>query len=205
MALYNGGVNQTPFHTPFGEATSGYSTVTHYNILVLGISTRLTQICSSAYQHNQGLWFREKHDATWSSWKQILTPASALNIAYVYWRDKTLTEINCKYTGWTSNIPGYVGSSNHRGLYLYNTPFVPKLFFMGVNLYPNSSGSRASVSGVGIYSGISYQDGVGFSVAQSIGSAAITTNTSSWGPSYCGINRDTSGYTITTGCALAIG
>ena len=70
-ALYNSGVNQTPYHTPYGEAQNGYSTVTHYNILVIGLETRLTQICSSAYSHNNGYWWRTRHDSGWSTWRKV--------------------------------------------------------------------------------------------------------------------------------------
>ena len=69
--LFNSGINQTTYHSPYGEITSGYSTVTHYNLLVFGVSTRLTQICASAYNHNRGMWYRFKHDSTFSPWYQI--------------------------------------------------------------------------------------------------------------------------------------
>ena len=69
--LFNSGVNQTTYHTPFGEITSGYNTVTHYNLLVIGVATRLTQICSSAYNHNRGMWYRFRHDSAFSPWYQI--------------------------------------------------------------------------------------------------------------------------------------
>ena len=71
MAVYVDGVNQTPYHTPFGEQQSGYATVTHYNVLVFGYSTRLTQFCVSAFSHNPGYWWRTKHDSTWSSWSEV--------------------------------------------------------------------------------------------------------------------------------------
>lgn len=71
MAVYVDGVNQTPYHTPFGEQQSGYATVTHYNVLVFGATTRLTQFCVSAFSHNPGYWWRTKHDSTWSSWSEV--------------------------------------------------------------------------------------------------------------------------------------
>ena len=71
MAVYVDGFNQTPYHTPFGEQQSGYAAVTHYNVLVFGYSTRLTQFCVSAFPHNPGYWWRTKHDSTWSSWSEV--------------------------------------------------------------------------------------------------------------------------------------
>ena len=69
--LYNSGVNQTTYHTPYGEAGSGYATVTHYNLFVLGPPTRLTQLAVSVYSHNRGYWWRTKHDSTWSPWYRL--------------------------------------------------------------------------------------------------------------------------------------
>lgn len=71
MAVYNTGVNQTPFHTPYGEAQSGYSTVTHYDVIVFGMSTRLSQLCISTFSHNRGYWWRTRHDSGWSAWTKI--------------------------------------------------------------------------------------------------------------------------------------
>lgn len=71
MALYNTGVNQTPFNTPYGEAQSGYSTVTHYDVIVFGMSTRLSQLCISTFSHNRGYWWRTRHDSGWSAWTKI--------------------------------------------------------------------------------------------------------------------------------------
>lgn len=70
-AVYDSGVNQTDYHTPYGETQSGYSTVTHYNIFVFGLATRLTQVCSSAFSHNRGYWWRTLHDSTWSPWYKL--------------------------------------------------------------------------------------------------------------------------------------
>ena len=71
MAVYITGVNQTPFHTPYGEAQSGYSTVTHYDVIVFGMSTRLSQLCISTFSHNRGYWWRTRHDSGWSAWTKI--------------------------------------------------------------------------------------------------------------------------------------
>ena len=67
------GVNQTELHTPIGEDIDGYSTVTHYNLIVFGEYTRLSQLCISAFTHNRGMWFRSLHDNTWSPWFRIYT------------------------------------------------------------------------------------------------------------------------------------
>ena len=80
--LYNDGTDQTPYHTPYAQYTSGYKTVTHYNLLVMGMPTRLTQIAISAYSHNDDAVFvRNKHDSTWSSWRRFYTDAQRIPIA----------------------------------------------------------------------------------------------------------------------------
>ena len=80
--LYNDGTDQTPYHTPYAQYTSGYKTVTHYNLLVMGMPTRLTQIAISAYSHNDDAVFvRNKHDDTWSSWRRFYTDAQTIPVA----------------------------------------------------------------------------------------------------------------------------
>ena len=67
------GTNQTPFHTPLGETTSGYSAVTWYVLVVFGQgSYRVTQLCTSVYTTNYGFWWRTKHDNTWTPWKEVV-------------------------------------------------------------------------------------------------------------------------------------
>ena len=71
IALYASGINQTNLHTPWGETTSSYSSVTHYNFMVLYCNNRITQIAYSCFVHNQGMWYRMKHDANWSKWYKV--------------------------------------------------------------------------------------------------------------------------------------
>ena len=71
IALYASGINQTNLHTPWGDTISGYSSVTHYNLMTLYCNNRITQIAYSVYRHNQGMWYRMKHDANWSKWYKV--------------------------------------------------------------------------------------------------------------------------------------
>ena len=72
---YTEGTNQTNLHTPLGETTSGYSTVSYYNVETISFASgyRLCQVAWSCFSHNSGMWYRTKHDANWSPWKKILT------------------------------------------------------------------------------------------------------------------------------------
>lgn len=72
---YTEGTNQTNLHTPLGETTSGYSTVSYYNVETISFAGgyRLCQVAWSCFSHNSGMWYRTKHDANWSAWKKILT------------------------------------------------------------------------------------------------------------------------------------
>lgn len=72
---YTEGTNQTNLHTPLGETTSGYSTVSYYNVETISFASgyRLCQVAWSCFSHNSGMWYRTKHDANWSAWKKILT------------------------------------------------------------------------------------------------------------------------------------
>ena len=80
--LYQKGTAQSVYHTPYAQYTSGYKTVTHYNLLVMGMPTRLTQIAISAYSHNDDAVFvRNKHDSTWSAWRRLYTDAQTIPVA----------------------------------------------------------------------------------------------------------------------------
>ena len=74
--LFDSGVAQAPYHTPFGEEIAGYDNATYYNIIVLGELNRLTQICTSVFTHNRGYWWRARHDSYWSPWFRIATITS---------------------------------------------------------------------------------------------------------------------------------
>ena len=67
------GTNQTTLHTPFGEETAGYNTVTYYVVETISYfgGYRLGQIAISCFEHNPGMWYRQKHDTTWGSWYHI--------------------------------------------------------------------------------------------------------------------------------------
>lgn len=71
--MYTEGTNQTNLHTPLGEATSGYSTISYYNVETLSYSSggRLCQIALSCLSHNPGMWYRIKHDANWRKWNKV--------------------------------------------------------------------------------------------------------------------------------------
>ena len=71
--MYTEGTNQTNLHTPLGETTSGYSTISYYNVETISYSggSRLCQIALSCLSHNPGMWYRIKHDANWRKWNKV--------------------------------------------------------------------------------------------------------------------------------------
>ena len=128
--LFNGGVNQTTYHSPYGEITSGYSTVTHYNLLVIGVATRLTQICASAYNHNRGMWYRFRHDSTFSPWYGYLTSDIIVKGLIVMW------------SGSVSNVPtGWALCDGNNG-----TPNLQDRFIVGAGstYSPKATGGEAT-------------------------------------------------------------
>lgn len=120
---FNDGVNQTTYHTPFGEQQGGYTTVTHYNLLVFGHESRLSQLCISSFAHNPGYWWRVKHDDNWTNWKKIvdtnelLTQLSGKAVKVLY-----TTTIN---TSWAANgSDGYYQTVSIPGILQTDTPII---------------------------------------------------------------------------------
>lgn len=70
---YDAGTSQTPYNTPYGEMTNGYSFVTSYNVFTFGLVNRATQIATSVFSSNYNSFIRYKHDNTWTKWQQIAT------------------------------------------------------------------------------------------------------------------------------------
>lgn len=77
---WDGDINyiaQGPYHTPYGESNASYNLNTWYNLIVIGFPGRTTQICSSVYQYNAGLWHRTLHGQTWTKWVEIAANGGA--------------------------------------------------------------------------------------------------------------------------------
>lgn len=91
---FGAGTDQSIYHPPLPESTIS----TWYNVLVIGPSTRLTQIAFYSFlnQPNMGrVWTRSRHDTTWTDWYEIYT--SSPNSQALMTTSQEITLLN----GWT--------------------------------------------------------------------------------------------------------
>ena len=165
--MYNEGTNQTNLHTPLGETTSGYSTITYYNVETISYSSgsRLCQIAYSCLSHNPGMWYRIKHDANWRKWNKVSIDGHTHDNRYY-----TEAEVNSKIQGVENMIQITMGGvrlvgsgsiyktiSEQGSSEPYTNPWqvgvtgLPNGDFMRIVSFPFSGGSSGPMGGFNEY------------------------------------------------------